>query len=56
MIVGYWAFDNNSIDVLVNEVSLGIDGTGAFVAPTYFPDDAGRGLFLQGENVIEFVP
>ena len=25
------------------------------VAPTYFPDDAGRGLFLQGENVIEFV-
>ncbi|MBI4586788.1 MAG: hypothetical protein HY717_22465 [Planctomycetes bacterium] len=54
-IAGVWAADNSGVDVVINNGSTGIANNGGFGAFTSFPADAGKGLFVAGENTIEFI-
>jgi hypothetical protein len=55
-IIGAWASDNETRDVLINGVSTGISSTGGatFSALSPFPAKAGLGLFHFGDNTVEF--
>ena len=53
-LIGRWATDNSGIDVVVNGTPTGLTG-GGFTAWTEFPENAGLGLFVDGENTVEFL-
>lgn len=53
-IVGRLSTDNSGTDILINDQSTGITA-GGFDAYTNFPPAAGSGLFVPGENVIQFI-
>jgi hypothetical protein len=53
--LGSWTSDNAAVDIRVNGNSLGIGGGGNFTAFTALPIDAGKGFFVNGENVVEFI-
>jgi len=52
-LVGQWATDNSGVDIVINGMSAGLT-SGGFGAWSVFPPDAGAGLFVEGENTIEF--
>ncbi len=52
---GVVAADDILVDVLINEQSTGFQTVSGFVAYTEFPPDFGKGLFLPGDNDIDFV-
>jgi hypothetical protein len=54
-LVGSWAVDDAALDVRINGVSAGIPGAGGFAAMTAFPPAAGQGLFVEGDNQLEFL-
>lgn len=54
-LVGSWSSDNAGLDIVVNGTSTGISQNGDFTVAHIFPPDAGLGLFVVGENVVEFV-
>lgn len=52
---GGFAADDAVLDVRVNDQPTGIQSQFGFGALTFFAPDAGKGLFEEGENTIEFV-
>jgi hypothetical protein len=54
-ILGRWSSDNGVRDVVINGTSTGISHDGNFTALAAFPPDAGIGLFVNGDNRIDFL-
>jgi hypothetical protein len=54
-LVGFWSTDNGGIDLRINENSTGVTYDGNFTIAGYFPPGTGKGLFVEGANLIEFV-
>ncbi len=53
-IVGGWASDEQTVDVLVNGVSTSLSNANGFGLLTRFPPGAGAGRFVRGDNAVEF--
>lgn len=52
---GGWAVDDRGVDVLINGTSTGLLNESGYGSLALFPEDFGQGLFLEGDNTVEFV-
>lgn len=54
-IIGSWATDDSGHDVIINQTPTGVGNPVGFGVLSAFPPDFGSGLFVEGDNEVQFV-